>query len=512
MRHRRALDVPARPARPDRGRPTTARPASGPSRARSRGRRPWRTRRPRRARRPASAPGRGGRACRTPATRRSGRRPSHRRSGRRGRSRGASRSSATIVVDVLGRPRQDVRPRHPERGRVGQEALAPAVGQLADADARGGRAADDLVVDVGDVHHPRDAQAAVAQVADEDVGEEEGPEVADVGRAVDRRAAAVDPDVAGLERLERPGLAGHRVLESDRHPTGPTTATAWAETVRPAPSSPPRLPVEAFTLTEAASTRSSAAIAARIASRWPASRGRAPMIVTSRRRGSRPASRESGDDGRDELAAGDPARRRRTGREQPPQIAHPCRAEQRIGDGMERDVAVGVAMQARRPVDRDAAEHERPARPERMAVGPVADAIAAGSRRGAAGASDDGLLDPREIRGYGHLEVGRFAGENMNGNSTGLEQRGLVGPGLGSARRETLERRSEERGSGALRRLGRGQAGPVDGLDDHVAGDTLERLGDRQHRDRGPVRPRPPGRPPRRAPAWVPAGRRRGRG
>ena len=38
------------------------------------------------------------------------------------------------LVDVVGRPRQDVRRRHPERRRVGEEPLEPAIGELADAD------------------------------------------------------------------------------------------------------------------------------------------------------------------------------------------------------------------------------------------------------------------------------------------------------------------------------------------------------------------------------------------
>ena len=82
----------------------------------------------------------------------------------------------------------------------------------------GGRgAADDLVVDVGDVHHPGDREAAVAQVANEEIGVQEAPEVADVDGPVDGRAAAVDPDVLRLEGLERPRLAGQRVVEADAH-------------------------------------------------------------------------------------------------------------------------------------------------------------------------------------------------------------------------------------------------------------------------------------------------------
>ena len=122
--------------------------------------------------------------------------------------------SVDDVVDVRGGPRQDVRRRHAEGGRVGDEALDPAVRELVDGLARGLGSADDLVVDVGDVHDPGHAEAAVAEVADQQVGEQERPEVADVGRAVDRRSAAVDPDVARLERHERPRLTRERVLEA----------------------------------------------------------------------------------------------------------------------------------------------------------------------------------------------------------------------------------------------------------------------------------------------------------
>ena len=284
-RHRRALDVPARPAGPDRPSPTTARPASGPSRARSRGRRPCAyssasTRSPTRI---CSGSSRGELAV--------------------GRPRGDPEEDRAVVgpvgvalleerlderdhlVDVLGRPRQDVRRRHPQGSRVVQEPREPAVGELVDPDSRRRRAPDDLVVDVGDVHDPRDAQAAVAEVADEQVGVEEAPEVADVGRAVDRRPAAVDPDVARLERLERPRLAGQRVVEPDVIRAAPAIATAAAEMPRPAPSIPLRLPVDALTLTAPGGSSSSAAIASRISSRSAGqARARADDRQVDRRR------------------------------------------------------------------------------------------------------------------------------------------------------------------------------------------------------------------------------------
>ena len=63
------------------------------------------------------------------------------------------------LVDVGGRPRQDVGAGHPRALGVGQERGQVAVGQVADAIPCRRRAADDLVVDVGDVHHPADRVA-----------------------------------------------------------------------------------------------------------------------------------------------------------------------------------------------------------------------------------------------------------------------------------------------------------------------------------------------------------------
>src|SRR2546426_498353 len=66
-------------------------------------------------------------------------------------------------ADVLGGAWEDVRDGHSERLDVGHELLGVAIGQLADIDALPGRPPDDLVVDVGDVHHPGDAMILAAK-------------------------------------------------------------------------------------------------------------------------------------------------------------------------------------------------------------------------------------------------------------------------------------------------------------------------------------------------------------
>ena len=122
------------------------------------------------------------------------------------------------------------------------------------------------------------------------------------------------------------------------------------------------------------------------------------------------------------------------GREQPSEIAQPGGAEERIGHRVEDDIPVRVAGEPRRTVDRDPAEDEGHPRAEGMEV--VADADARWSRDRRARPATERRLDPGQVAGQRHLEVGGIAGDCMDGNCTGLQQGGLIGPGLGAARRE----------------------------------------------------------------------------
>ena len=86
-------------------------------------------------------------------------------------------------------------------------------GQLVERAALGREVADDPIVNVGDVHHPRHPVARPAQVAADQVAREERAEVADVRRAVDGRPAGVHAHMAGLERREFLELAAEGVGE-----------------------------------------------------------------------------------------------------------------------------------------------------------------------------------------------------------------------------------------------------------------------------------------------------------
>ncbi len=75
----------------------------------------------------------------------------------------------------------------------------------------------------------------------------------------------------------------------------------------------------------------------------------------------------------------------------------------------------------------------------------------------------------------------------MHGDSTGLQQGGLVRPGLRTVRRMTGQRLAQHIRPNALRGLRRAQRGAVEGRADPAAVDPLDRLDDRHDRDGGAV-------------------------
>ena len=108
--------------------------------------------------------------------------------------------------DVRRRARHLVGDGDAEPTHVVDEGGRVSLGKLGDADALGSGVPDDLVIHVGDVHDPGDRVTLPGEVAAQQVGEDEAPEVADVRRRVDRGTTAVDTHVARFQRLE--GLEG----------------------------------------------------------------------------------------------------------------------------------------------------------------------------------------------------------------------------------------------------------------------------------------------------------------
>ena len=125
--------------------------------------------------------------------------------------------------DVLGRPREDVRRQDVQQRRVGVERGLVGVGDLrrrlvleAGRDEHPVLAAVEPLVaevaDVGDVLDVEHVDAVVEDDPPDEVGEEERPQVADVGVAVDGRAARVHPEPRGRRAARRARRARVRVL------------------------------------------------------------------------------------------------------------------------------------------------------------------------------------------------------------------------------------------------------------------------------------------------------------
>ena len=91
------------------------------------------------------------------------------------------------------------------------------LGERPDRDAALERALDDLVVDVGDVAHVGDAIAERLQPALHHVERHHEPRVAHVAEVVDRDAADVQADVARLDRHEGLGRPRQRVMDAKCH-------------------------------------------------------------------------------------------------------------------------------------------------------------------------------------------------------------------------------------------------------------------------------------------------------
>ena len=130
--------------------------------------------------------------------------------------------------DVLGRAREDVRRQDVHERLVGVEGGLVGVGDLgrrlvleAGLDEHPVLAAVEASSrrwpDVGDVLDVEHIDAVVQQHAPDEVGEEVGPQVADVGEAVHGRAAGVHPDAARLERLDGLDGSGEGVAETQWH-------------------------------------------------------------------------------------------------------------------------------------------------------------------------------------------------------------------------------------------------------------------------------------------------------
>ena len=241
-----------------------------------------------------------------------------------------------------------------------------ARGQLADGHALRVGVADDLVVDVGDVHHPGDRVALPGEVTAQQVGEDEAAEVADVGRARRRSGRSCTCGrgpvrAAGTPRARRPSVLRKRRLIRRTIRRGRRADDAagalGARQVAGRGLHRDGARVEPEQAARPSRMRSSRR-----------RRGAAALRGSSRRRepGRQPALGEPLDDARQQLAGcrcrAWPGRRPGTAGPGRRSRAAPSSASQ---SGMEHRVAVGMPVQPGRLGHLDAAQPQAVLRPER---------------------------------------------------------------------------------------------------------------------------------------------------
>ena len=268
-------------------------------------------------------------------------------------------------------------------------------------------------------------------------------------------------------------------MQPDTHRAASTLAIAIAVTDRPAPSAPSRLPLEALTLT-------ALGIQAEEPGDGPAHR----VEVVAEPRARSDECHVHGDgpptgvldppaDLADEQPARDAFGRPVVCREDAPEVAQGTRAQQGIGDGVKGDVAVGMSGQAGRPGDLDATQDQRRAGPERVTVVtyPRPGRAACCECRGGT----------TEIAGKRHLEIAWIAGDDMDRDATGFQQRGLVGERRRAIGGKAPVGVAQQLAGRPLGSLGRPEVVSIHGRADKPAVDALEGLGDLDERDRSPV-------------------------
>ncbi len=119
--------------------------------------------------------------------------------------------------NVLGGPRDDLRPLNPQGIQILKKSLLETLRVLADGNPCRRRVANNLVVHVGDVHHVADADSGQLQEAPQHVHLQERAEVADVAVVVDRGPAGVHAEGCAVGGRERVHLSREGIKEAQGH-------------------------------------------------------------------------------------------------------------------------------------------------------------------------------------------------------------------------------------------------------------------------------------------------------
>src|SRR5262249_18733866 len=104
-----------------------------------------------------------------------------------------------------------------QRGGVFQECLLEFGRIFLDADGVAGGVANDLVVNVSDVHRVPQVESALAEKAAKDIDRNEGAEIANVAVIVNGGTAGVHADLLCVESAEVFHFSGKRVVDAKRH-------------------------------------------------------------------------------------------------------------------------------------------------------------------------------------------------------------------------------------------------------------------------------------------------------
>ena len=146
------------------------------------------------------------------------------------------------------------------------------------------------------------------------------------------------------------------------------------------------------------------------------------------------------------------------GREEAPEVAEPGRAEQarRTRRGARRRRRNGRPGRGAPSIATPPSRSGAPG-PNGWLSWPIPVRVRAGAARTA-----ERERRPPEIGRERHLDIAWIAGDHMDSDATGFEQRGLVGERLRAVGREAAPGVAEEVAASALRRLGGAQPGPLD--------------------------------------------------
>jgi hypothetical protein len=116
---------------------------------------------------------------------------------------------------MIGRPGIMIRRIDPKRPKTVEKSLDVRFGKIPERLPPGSGAPDRFIVHVGQVHDLKNAESGETEESLQEILENIGPEISDVGNVINRRTAGVEPDFARDKRLKIFVLAAEGVMETN---------------------------------------------------------------------------------------------------------------------------------------------------------------------------------------------------------------------------------------------------------------------------------------------------------